>query len=109
MKSVRQKDRRKPSVLYCPEACEEDMVYSSLMQNVTSEMEKTMMIYKTAKVVCNSITKFAVEKKKADTITVSSTRDDIPTDLYSLLRWILVVSEEQLQTEMRSRTVHRSA
>ncbi len=24
VKSVRQKDRRKPSVLYCPEACEED-------------------------------------------------------------------------------------
>ena len=68
-----------------------------------------MMIYKTAKVVRNSITKFAVEKKKTDTITVSSTRDDIPTDLYSLIRWILVGSEEQLQTEMRSRTVDRSA
>ena len=43
VKSVRQKDRRKPSVFYCPEACEEDMVYSSLMQNITSEMENTMM------------------------------------------------------------------
>ena len=109
VKSVRQKDRKNPSVLYCPEACEEDMVYSSLMQNVTSKMENTMMIYKTAKVVHNSITKFAVEKKKTDTITVSSTRDDIPTDLYSLIRWILVGSEEQLQTEMRSSTVDRSA
>lgn len=85
------------------------MVYSSLMQNVTSEMENTMMIYKTAKLVRNSITKFAGEKKETDTITVSSTRDDIPTDLYSLIRWILVGSEEQLQTEMRSRTVDRSA
>ena len=79
------------------------------MQNVTSEMENIMMIYKTAKVVRNSITKFAVEKKKTDTITVSSTRDDIPTDLYSLIQLILVGSEEQLQTEMRSRTVDRSA
>ena len=29
VKSVRQKDRRKPSVFYCHEGCEEDMVYSS--------------------------------------------------------------------------------
>ncbi len=38
VKSVRQKDRRKPSILYCPEACEEDMIHSSLKQNVASEM-----------------------------------------------------------------------
>ena len=37
VKSARQKDRRKTSVLYCPEACEEDVVYSSMMH--TSEME----------------------------------------------------------------------
>ncbi len=49
LKSVRQKERRKPFLIYCPEACEEDMVHSSLMQSVTSEMENTMMIYKTAK------------------------------------------------------------
>ena len=62
---MRQKYRRKPSVLYCPEACEEDMVYSS-DENVTSEMEETK--------IHNSITKFAAEKKKRDTITVSSKR-----------------------------------
>ena len=109
VKSVRQKDRRKSSLLYCPEACEEDMVCSSLMQNVTSEMETTTMIYKVAKVVRNSITKFEREKEKTDTIAVSNSRDDIPTDLYSLIRWIMVGSEEDLQTEMRSRTVDRSA
>ncbi len=96
VKSVRQKDRRKPSILYCPEACEEDMIHSSLKQNVASEMENTVMIHKTAKLVHKSIIKFAGEKE-ADAITVSSTRDDVPTDLYSLIRWILVGSEEQLQ------------
>ena len=55
------------------------------------------------------ITNFAEEKKETDTITVSSKRDDVPTELYSLVRWILVGSEEQLQTEMRSGTVDRSA
>ena len=109
VKSVRQKDRRKSAVLYCPKACEEDMVYCSLMKNDNSEMENTMMIHKTAKLVRNSITKFVREEKETGTITVSSTRDDIPTDLYCLIRWILVGSEEQLQTEIRRRTVDRSA
>jgi len=36
VKSVRQKDRRKPSVLYCPEACEEDMVNIAMVQNYES-------------------------------------------------------------------------
>ena len=109
VKSVRQKDRRKPSLLYCPEACEEDMVYSSLMQNVTSELEKTRMIYKTAKIVRDSITKFTGEKEENNEIIVSSTKDDIPTELYSLIRWILVGSEGELQTEVKNRTVDRSA
>ena len=36
MKSVRQKVRRKQSILNCPEACEEDTVYASLMQDATN-------------------------------------------------------------------------
>ena len=63
VKSVRQKDRRKPSILYCPEACEEDMIHSSLKQNVASEMENTVMIHKTAKLIRKSITKFAGEEE----------------------------------------------
>ena len=85
VKSVRQKDRRKPSLLYYPEECEEDMVYSSLMQNVTSELEMTRMIYKIVKIVCDSITKFTGEKEENNEIIVSSTKDDIPTELYSLM------------------------
>jgi len=71
------------------------------MQNFTSEMENTMMIYKTAKLLLrNSITKFAGEKKETDKITVFSTRNDIRTELYGLIRWFLVGPDEQLQTEM---------
>jgi len=36
---------------------------------------------------------------------VSSTRGDILTELYSLIQWILVGSEEKLQTEVKNRTV----
>ena len=63
MKLVRQKERRKPSLLFCPESCEEDIVYTSLMQDDTSEMDNTMMKYKTAKLICNSIANFIEVKE----------------------------------------------
>jgi len=50
VKSVRQNDRRQPSVLYCPEACEEDMVNITMVQNYQSEMDNMKMLYKTANI-----------------------------------------------------------
>ena len=107
VKSVRQKDRRKPSVLYCPEACEEDMVHTFMMQN--SHMDNTKMLYKTAKLIRRSIVNFTDQKKTSDMISVVSTTKDVPTELYSLMRWILVGPEEELQTDTRRRTVDQSA
>ncbi len=109
VKSVRQQDRRKPSVLYCPEACEEDIVHTSMIQNYESETDNMKLIYKTAKVIRKSIADFTEEKKTSDMISVLSTTKDVPTELYSLMRWILVGSEEELQTDMRRRTVDQSA
>ena len=106
--SVRQKDKRKPSFLYCPAACEEDMVRSSLMKNDTNEVEKTRMIYDTVKIVRDGIIKYAEGKEENKVMKVSSTKEDVPSELYSLIRWILVGSEEQLQTEVKNRTVDRS-
>ena len=63
VKSVRQKDRRKPSVLYYPEACEDDMVHTSMMQSYESEMDDSKMLHKTAKLICRSIVDFTDEKK----------------------------------------------
>ena len=68
MKSVRQKDRRKPSVLYCPEGCEEDMVHISMMLSYESEMDNSKMLYKTAKLIRRSIVDFTDEKKKSDMV-----------------------------------------
>jgi len=68
VKSVRQKDRRKPSVLCYPEACEEDMVHTSMMQSYESEMSNSKMLYKTAKLICRSIVDFTDEKKKSDIV-----------------------------------------
>jgi len=109
VKSVRQKDRRKPSVLYCPEACEEDMVNIAMVQDYESEMDNMKMLYKTAKLIRRRIVEFNDEKKKSDMICVLSTTKDVPPQLYSLMRWILIGPEEELQTDMRRRTVDQSA
>ena len=79
VKSVRQKDRLFFTVL--------KHAYSSLVQNFTSEIEKTRTIHKTAKMVRDSIIKYAGEKEESNSIIVSTTRDDIPTTLYSGL-WL---------------------
>ena len=61
------------------------------MQNVTSEIEKTRTINTTANIVCDGITKSAWEKEGNNPIIiVSSTKDDIPNELYTLTQWNLV-------------------
>ena len=67
------------------------------------------MLYKTAKLICRNIVDFTDKKKKSDTVSVSSTTEDVPTELYSLMRWILVGPTEDLQTDMRHRTVDQPA
>ena len=108
VKSVRQKDCRKALVLYSPESCEEDMVHISMV-DTTSEMDNTKMLYKTAKLIRNNIETHIDEKSQSDFIEVSSSRDDVPSQLYTLIRWILVGQQEELQTEMRTRTVDHTA
>jgi len=68
VKSVRQKYRWKPSVLYYPGACEEDMVHTSMMQSYESQIDNLKMLYKTAKLICRSIVDFTDEKKKSDIV-----------------------------------------
>ena len=60
---MRQKDRRKTSLLYCPEACKEDKKTWSAL-SLCKTLEKTKMIYKTEKAVGESISKFAEEKEE---------------------------------------------
>jgi len=61
------------------------MVHTSMMQNYESEMDNTKMLYKTAKLIRRSIVDFTDEKKKSDMVSVLSTTEDVPTELYSQL------------------------
>jgi len=105
---VRQKDRRKPAVLYAPETCNEDLVDTTMVQGI-SEMDNTKRMYQTAKLIRKRVSVFTDEKRVTDPIAVSSSNENIPIELYSLIRWILVGTEDELQTMMRSRTIDRSA
>jgi len=40
------------------------------------------------------------EKEENNVMIISSTKNNIPVELYSLIWWILVASEEELQTEV---------
>jgi type III secretory pathway lipoprotein EscJ len=62
------------------------MVHASMMQNNTNEVENAKMVYKTAKLVRNSITNFSQQQIK--TVQVSSTTDDVPADLSLDFDWI---------------------
>lgn len=106
VQSVRQKDRRKPGVLYSPEACEEDMV-SDAMGREEEAMGNMKVIYKTAQAIRKSISSFTREDKPP--IAVTSTIDDVPPELYTLMRWILAGPVDDLQTEVRTSVVNRAA
>lgn len=60
VKSVLQKNRAKPAVLYCPAACEEDLVHSVLTsdENVLDDMKT---IFRAAQIIRRSITNFKKE------------------------------------------------
>lgn len=80
VKSVRQKDRRKPGVLYSPEACEEDMVSDAMGREEEEEaMGNMKVIYKTVQAIRKSISSFTREDKPP--IAVTSTIDDVPPEV----------------------------
>ena len=64
VKSVRQNDYKKPSVLYSSESCEEHMVHTSMLYS-TNEMDNAKLIYKTAKLIRNSIKTHLHEKSQS--------------------------------------------
>ena len=89
------------TILYSPKSCEEDMIHTSMLDS-TNEMDNTKLIYKTAKLIRNSFETHLHEKTQSDFIEVSSSR-------YNVSSQLLVGQEEELQTEMRTRTVDQTA
>ena len=99
--SVNQKNRRKSSVLFCPQACDVSLVQSALAseEDTLSSMKH---IYKAAKVLRSAITAF-VKETPVDAVhdmKVTSTCNDVPAELYTMIHWIMVGPVDELETEM---------
>lgn len=99
-------NRKKTAVLYSPDACEEDMVTTTMTAG--KEEENSMRtIYKAAQVIRKSIATFTKTKER-NFIKVSSDIGDVPAELQTLIYWIMVGPAEKLQTEKRTRIVDRA-
>ena len=110
VKSVRQKNMRSPAVLYCPEACETDMVDTAIrtQDDDTNDMKT---LYQAAKLIRQRIEEFTkiVKPSSSSTIPVYSTLKDVPIEVYTLMRWITVGPADKLETEVRTNVVHKNA
>ena len=107
VKSVLQKNRKKSAILFSPVACEEDMVHSIIAQD-ENDMDIMKAILKAAQIIRKSIASFNSYKSE-NGILISGKIDDVPSELYTMIRWIIVGPVDELETEMRSNTVNRTA
>jgi len=106
LKSVRP-NVRKPAVIYSPHVCEEDLV--NMQMTIDMEEENSMKnIYKAAKQMRKSIETFTTTNERS-TMQITSNVHDVPNELYTLIRWIMVGSAENLEITKRTRLVDRAA
>ena len=72
-------------------------------------MDHMKCVYKSAQLIRQALDDFSKAEKSQGFIPVSSTLNNVPAELYSLIRWILVGPTEELETEVRTHRVHRDA
>ena len=108
VRSVLQTNRRKPAVLYSPAACEEDLVNSAITSD-DDDINSMKAIFQAAQVLRKTIAGFTKKDKPANTIPVTTNIDDVPAELYTMIRWIIVGPVDELETETRTSVVDRLA
>ena len=85
LKSCLQENRRKSAVLYFPQACEDGMVHSA-MKNFGDDEENMKTLYKAVQVLRKSIENFFKSAKDTNDIEVTSSIQDVPPELYTMMR-----------------------
>ena len=108
LKSCLQKNRRKSAVLYSLEVCEESMVHSATESNGDEE-DNIQTIYNAAQVIRKSIANFTKTTKDTNTIEVTSDIHDVPVELYTMIRLIMIGPADCLETQRRAKVVDRAA
>ena len=108
LESCLQIDRRKSAFLYSPKACEESMVHSA-MESHGDEEYNMQTIYRAAQVIRKSIANFTKATKDTNAIDVTSDIHDVPAELYTAIRWIMMGPADSLKTKKRTKAVDRAA
>ena len=92
VKSVRQKNMRLLAVLYCPGACEAHLVQDAISVAADDDDTDMKTLYKSAKIIRQRIEEFTKTVKTSSPLSssaVANTLADVPTELYTLIRWIM--------------------
>lgn len=106
VKHVLQANRRKPGVLYCPDACEAEMVQCAIADDTTDDMKA---LYRAAQLLRQCIENFQKKESPDNPVSVSSTVEDVPVEVYTLMRWIIAGPADDLETEVRTHVVDQAA
>ncbi len=86
----------------------ESMVHSA-MESHGDEEDNMQTIYKAAQVIRKSIANFTKAAKDTHTIEVTSDIHDVPAELYTTIRWIMIGPADSLENEKRTKVVDRAA
>lgn len=99
---------REPAVLCCPDACKSDMVHAAFKED---DMDSMKPLYQAAQIIHYRVEEFTRFAKKpgSSSKVVTSTLEDVPVELYTMLRWIIAGPADKLTTEGRTIAVDRAA
>ncbi len=61
-------------------------------------------IYRAAQIIRESITNFTKDLKDTSTFQVTSDIHDVPAELYTAIRWIMIGSASNLETPKKNQT-----
>ena len=94
-------------VLYCPEACDADMLQTAI--RTADDTESMKNLYQSARLLPQRIEQFTKTVKTSSSIVVTSTLNDVPVELYTMIRWIMAGPADKLQTDVRTTIIDRGA
>ena len=101
--SVRQRN------MYCTvqRLCDADMLQTAI--RTADDTESMKNLYQSARLLRQRMEQFTKTVKTSSSIVVTSTLNDIPVELYTMIRWIMAGPADKLQTEVRTTIVDRGA
>ena len=73
------------------------------------DTESMKNLYQSARLLRQRIEQFTKTVKTSSSIVVTSTLEDVPVELYTMIRWIMAGPADKLQTEVRTTIVDRGA